>query len=531
MIGRALLILFAVGAFSLRSWAQQTEPTPEEQLQEEVDSVRESITPEPPSAGMQREVQPGTSRPEAPPGSAQRRRQSNSPTDAKITVRLAGVPLTVFLKAITQQTKVNFIVSEGLEDKKVAAFLEEVSLDEALRVLLGIRGLAYEKIPGKSYTYLITSRKESRPRTITRIFTLNYIPLQDVQVTVLKGEDSSSGGGLDSGGGGAGGGAASAAIGEGILGILKTLLSTYGQVAVDGRTNSLIITDLPERFPEVEAMIERLDQKIPQVSIESQIIEINSDGLSKIGVEFGGANGEMMRFIGPSRYTDFLMRSSQLKATTGENFFPTSFPSGGGAFVNPGAAINVSMYEPKAGLTFGVLSMAEFQVLLRAIVISTRGKIVSRPRITTLNNKPAEIRITRNQAIGQATVATPGAGSTGSSVERQQTGLILRVIPQINADGYITMVVEPKVTRAVDSLVDNKIKDPITRAAKAMIRVRNGETVVLGGLLDTKEEKSVRKVPLLGDIPVIGWLLFRSRTNEKINSELAIFITPTILDN
>lgn len=450
-----------------------------------------------------------------------------SPELAKITIRLSDVPLSVFLRAVSQQTRVNFIISEGLENKKVTAFLEGVTLEEALGVLLGIKGLAYEKIPGKTHTYLITTRKETQPRTATRIFELSFIPLRDIEITELQGEDQSSVGTAGGSEEAQSGASAAQPAGQDIVGVITTMLSSFGRIAVDERTNSLIITDLPERFPEIDRLIRDLDKKSPQVSIESQIVEINSDGLQKMGLEFGGENGELVRFIGPSRYTDYLMRDGYDKD---RKSFWTPFNTGQSyeAFSSPNA-IPISAFDARSGVTFGVVSFSEFQILLRAIMTKTRGKLLARPRISTVNNKPAEIRVTRNEAIGTAAVVG-NVGAAQSSVERQQTGLILRVTPQVNGDGYITLVIEPKLTRTVNSTVGIGVKDPITRAVKTMVRVKNGETIVLGGLMDTREERIVRKVPILGDIPIIGWILFRSWSTQKVNSELAIFLTPSIME-
>ncbi|MBI4369755.1 MAG: hypothetical protein HY547_05965 [Elusimicrobia bacterium] len=455
-----------------------------------------------------------------------------SPELAKITIRLSDVPLAVFLKAISQQTRVNFIVSEGLEQKKVTAFLEGVTLEEALNVLLGIKGLAYEKIPGKTHTYLITTRKETQPRTVTRIFELDYIPLQDIDIEELSGEDESSSSldiesGSSSSGSSEGSTSSSEEAGSGIVKIIQTVLSQYGRIAVDERTNSLIVTDLPERFAQIEGLIRDLDKKSPQVSIETQIVEINSDGLNKLGIEFGGADGELFRFVGPSRYSDFVFKHNSLSDIDVTASDGASLSGLDSAYTSP-TGVSIGPIDEQRGISLGVVSFNDFQVLLRAIVTKTRGKILARPRISTVNNKPAEIRVTTNQAIGSA--STSSGQTTSSSVERQQTGLILRVTPQVNGDGYITMIVEPKMTRVQDSLISTSVKDPVTRAVKTMVRVRNGETVVLGGLMNTSEEKTIRKVPLLGDIPIIGWILFRSRETETINSELAVFLTPTILE-
>lgn len=490
------------------------------------------------------ETRPSAIEPEEPTPVAQsqppkkKKPEKIPPSLAKISVQFADVSLATFLNALSRQTKVNFILSEGLEQKKITAFLDGVTLEEALQVLLGIKGLAYEKIPGKTDTYLITTRKEGAPRTITRIFELKYVPLQSEKFDSGPGEDTSESGvdlmpvpGETSGGGGGTQQTGQESGAGTITGILKTVISSFGRIAVDSRTNSLIITDLPERFSQIESLLRDLDKKSPQVIIEAQIVEISSDGLQRLGIEFGGPNGELVRFVGPSRYTDYLVRPGD--SPGGKGFFRsgnlTDQGITAGALAIPGA-VAISAVDPRSGVTFGALSFSEFQVLLRAIVTKTRGRILSRPKIMTINNKAAEIRITANQAIGVQT-AVLGGGSGSTSVERQMTGLILRVTPQVNGDGFVTMMVEPKMIRVVSSVIASATTlDPVTRAVKSMVRVKNGDTIVVGGLIDTREEKTVRKLPLLGWIPILG-RLFSSETTQKVNSELAIFLTPTIMEN
>lgn len=503
-------------------------PPPEElerpQEQEPADIPKPDTAPN--AAEQEKAPVQQAQQPPAPPPKPKRL----PPELARITVNFSDVPLPVFLKAITRQTSVNFILAEGVEQKKITAFLDGVTLEEALQVLLGIKGLAYEKIPGKSHTYLIGSRKEQKPRTITRIFELNYIPLQDIKMEDnSKDAGSRSASGIILGDGSGEGEGSSGKRGEKdggmeteFVGIIKTLLSDYGKIAVDHRTNSLIITDLPERFPQVEALIRDLDKKSPQVSIEAQLVEINSNGAQKIGLEFGGSNGEIMRFIGPSRYTDYGIRDRGGSGSSQRSFWPEPFSGSGSAF---GTA--VTAFNPSQGITYGVLSFNEFQILLRAIVTSSKGKILSRPKIMTINNKPAEIRVASDEAIGVVTISNLQGSAT--SAERSTTGMILRVTPQVNADGYITMVVEPSVSRTVASSIGN-FKDPVKRAVKSMVRVKNGNTIVVGGLMDTREEKTVRRVPILGYIPIIGWL-FSSQSTTKNNTELAIFLTPALIDN
>ena len=110
-------------------------------------------------------------------------------------------------------------------------------------------------------------------------------------------------------------------------------------------------------------------------------------------------------------------------------------------------------------------------------------------------------------------------------------GLTLKVTPQVNKEGYITMIVQPSYSDVVASAITvqgSTVYDPVSRGASTMVRVKNGQTVVIGGMLASTETKTVKKVPLLGYIPIIGWL-FTSVSSRRTNTDLVIFLTPTIL--
>jgi type II secretory pathway component GspD/PulD (secretin) len=113
------------------------------------------------------------------------------------------------------------------------------------------------------------------------------------------------------------------------------------------------------------------------------------------------------------------------------------------------------------------------------------------------------------------------------SAERKRVGLTLQVTPQVNREGYVTLYIQPSYSDVAASGFSNAM-DTVTRAASTMVRVKNGQTVVIGGLLTSRETDQTRKVPLLGDIPILGWL-FTSKTKTKDTNDLVIFITPTVL--
>jgi type II secretory pathway component GspD/PulD (secretin) len=213
------------------------------------------------------------------------------------------------------------------------------------------------------------------------------------------------------------------------------------------------------------------------------------------------------------------------------------------ASAQEGTAATSNSDDSLAGRIFGsniqtsILDLTSLKVTLRALVSRSEARFLGKPKILTLNNKPAIIQVASTQAVGrQIQSSSLGTSSVGQSVagaERVQTGLVLKVTPQVNKEGYITMLVQPSFTDVKQSPIStqaNPVFDPISRGASTLVRVRNGQTLVMGGLLNSSETKVVRKVPILGYIPIIGWF-FTSTSNRRDNSDLVIFITPTIVSD
>jgi len=441
------------------------------------------------------------------------------PIETRISVRVSDAPLASFLNAISAQAKVSFIIGEGVEKVKITAFLQNVTVREALDVLLETKGLTYSRI-GKTNTFVISQRATKGPPTTSRIYQLNYIPL--VEVAAPAGAPAP--GGQPPGPPGAPGAGGAAGAPPGILSVIQSALSPVGKLAVDTRTNSIIVTDVADVFPHVEQLIAELDKKAPQVMFEAQIVEIDTDRSQQLGIEWGGPNGELVSFTGPSRTTDWPLRPGLFKGNKLGFFFPKA------AALESGAA--PSDAYTAADITAGVFSLQQLTAVLKALVSRSEARFLGKPKVLTLNNRAATIEITRDQAIGTITQIAGQTGITSSttSAERKPTGLVLKVTPQVNKEGYITVLVEPEFSDVVGSSISPGIFDTIKRKASTLVRVKNGQTLVLGGLLQSKEVKVTRKVPFLGYIPILGWL-FTSQTVSRANTDLVIFITPTVLND
>ncbi len=480
--------------------------------------------------------------------------ETSSPLDRKVSIRVANVPISAFLNSITTQAKINFIMSEEFANKKVTASLTRVTVREALDTLLRVHGLAYQRI-GKSDSYVVTKRSNDAPDTITKIYTLSYISLQGVgsaqnELNSIMPQDVSSGGGSSYGGGyssGSGsydasgmtnnlrmGGGDSYATGSTITGIVGSMLSPVGKIAVDPRTNKLIITDVPEVFPQVENILAELDIKPPQILIEAQIVEVSKTSGLSLGFEYGGSDGTLASITAPSRtLTSEFFHGKTYDGTKKLHGWDWIFPSSQELENTSSSTSGGSTTTNTTGNSdnqAGVLNLQAFNIVLKALLTRGEAKYLGKPKVVTLNNKTATITTSTDATVGRTVTdsgSTTATATTTTSAERKRVGLTLQVTPQVNREGYVTLYVQPTYSDVVASGFDFSL-DTMTRAASTLVRVKNGQTVVIGGLLSSRETDQTRKVPLLGDIPVLGWL-FTSRAKSKNTTDLVIFITPTIL--
>ncbi|MDR0952618.1 MAG: hypothetical protein LBM71_00250 [Elusimicrobiota bacterium] len=474
--------------------------------------------------------------------------EANSPLDRKVTIRVNNVPIGTFLNSISAQSKINFIMGEEFAGKKVSASLTNVTVREALDTLLRVQGLTYQRI-GKSDSYVITKRSDEAPDAVTKVYTLNYVSLQaqttasqdlnsmmpaDVTSTSINSGsssvnvfDTSSSGGdsggeisLPSTGGNSSGDGASA-----ILSIIKSVLSKQGKIAVDARTNKIIITDVPEVFPQVESILAELDVKAPQILIEAQIVEVGKSSGFDVGFTWGGETGEMATFTGGS--TDMPWSYFGRDTKPGDKggilkYFGIDLPWTQDAATGEWVQVPTGA-TPK-------LDFTALTVLFKAMMTSGEARSLGKPKVITMNNNAAVITSSRDAAVSTVT-RTDGGGSSQSStsgVERRRVGLTLTVTPQVNKEGYVTLNVQPSYSDLVPSETGQGNYDTVTRAVSTQVRVKSGQTVVLGGLLQSNEKESVRKVPILGQIPVLGWL-FTTKQKSKSTTDLVIFLTPTVL--
>ncbi len=264
--------------------------------------------------------------------------------------------------------------------------------------------------------------------------------------------------------------------------------------SIDDTNNALIVTDTPLGLDSTSRLLRNLDRTPKQVMIEVKLVEVNLDDELNLGVDWSFNNGA--------------------EGISGQSSFAGPGPKNAGSF------------------TFGkVLGNTRFDAVLAAAATKGKIKVLSDPKVATLNNKEANINITDQTPYDQQTVTiVNGQAVTAHAYSNVTTGITLKVTPSINFDGRISMHLIPSVIQL--SAIPNGTAPPptATRNTDTNVIVKDGETVVLGGLIQDTQNNTVVKVPVLGDIPLLG-VLFRKKTNIRTRKELLIFVTPKLIED
>lgn len=429
-----------------------------------------------------------------------------------ISMDFQDVGIKDALKMLSMQSGLNFIASEAVSDRKVTLYLDKVPLSQAMDKIFSANNLSYE-LDSKANIFVVKDWGKMEAETITKVF---YLKHASVSSSSLKDEASnnttsdSSESDSSSSSGSSTSGKWKSEEESGITYSIKKLLSSSGSLVEDFRTNSLIVTDTPARMKVISQVVASLDIEIPQIMLEVEMLDVSKNSIDKMGAKFG-----------QTPFTAFIYGAS---ASMGFPFGSWSkiLDAGKGSMtINPGSVDDE-----------GTATGNPYQVQVDFLKTQADTKVLARPRIMTLNNETAEIKITTNEAVGQIT-DTQGQGTastTTTSAERVETGVSLRVTPQINSDnGDITMYVYPKVKDATTSTFNTAFKDPEERSTRSTVRIKDGETVVIGGLIRHDRSETITKLPILGDIPVVG-LFFRHKNKDKDRErELLVFITPRIV--
>ncbi|MDR5704044.1 MAG: AMIN domain-containing protein, partial [Armatimonadota bacterium] len=381
------------------------------------------VLPSPPAVAAQ--VKPSSEQSEQPPPL-----YSPSPTaqerPSRITLELRDAELADVLSALGRICNFN-IVTDASVKGRVTIRLLDVTCDEALRLVLEPNNLAYKRV-GRNLIVMAAEKLAPPPEIPqTIIYPLNFGDAEQAR----------------------------AAVAATVPGI---------RVAIDKRTNALIVTGTQSQHEEVQKVLVALDIQIPQVMIEARVVDISASTLEQLGLQWGFTLG----------------------------------PHG-----------TVKGEESTSRVTIGIVSGPILQASLNALVTEGKARVLSAPRVAVVDGNKAsivlgdEIPIPQRDAQGNITFTF------------RPVGVNLSITPRVNRDGLITTVIVPEVSRVIEFLSTPAGPVPRigTRKVDSIVTVKDGDSIVIAGLISDEERKTMVKVPLLGDIPVIG-SLFRFTTTD-----------------
>jgi len=431
----------------------------------------------------------------------------------RLTLNFQDIETRAVLQLLAETSGQNIVVSDSVQGN-VTLRLQNVPWDQALDIVLRTKGL--DKRQEGNVVYVapaeeLAARERQLLESQKSLVELAPLRTEYLQVNYAKAGD--------------------------LAALIRTqgkasLMSDRGSIAVDERTNTLLLQDTADRLADIRKLVARLDIPVKQVLIEARIVIVSDDFSRDLGVRFGGA------FVGNYGSNDGLMwlGSKGLNSADGDRG-PIISPNGPGGVGIDGNAVatspvpdrylvNLPIANPAMRMALTLLD-SDYVVDLEITAAQNegRGEVVSAPRVITANGKEAIIE--QGQEIPYQESASSGATTT----QFKKAVLSLKVTPQITPDDRVLLdltVNKDNVGQYVPSATGGLVPSIDTREITTSVLVNDGQTVVLGGILETERRETVNKVPFLGDVPGLG-VLFRSKSKQDNKDELLIFVTPKIL--
>ncbi|MDP3790741.1 MAG: TonB family protein [Candidatus Omnitrophota bacterium] len=450
----------------------------------------------------------------------------------KVSLDLKGMDIVEVIKMLATKGNLNVVLGTDVKGK-VTIFLKSVNLMDALDIILIANNLAYDR--RGDIIYIMSQRDYERmygekyaEKKEAMIFRLKYAKAADIgkalnQIKTKVGkiiidEGSNTIVAMDNP-------SAIVRMNETIQSIdtptvtkifelryakatdmkdkvVESLTKGMGTIQIDERTNKIAITDLEKKLQDIEKMIVAFDDKSQQVLIEAKILQITLSDQLKLGVDWTSVIKQLQKEIN-------LKSAFQLAAFN--------------AFGPPGAEMLIGSLGDSG----------DVNIMIQVLKTIGDTNLLSSPRITALNNQEAKILIGTSQPYATNTVTqTTGTATTGTNISFLDIGVKLYVTPTINKDGFITMKIRPEVSSTNSNYTYGTPATTIpvvqTTQAETSVSIKDGATIIIGGLIKDQRTETVNKIPILGDLPIIKYAF--SNTDVKVEKqELVIFLTPHII--
>ncbi len=443
-------------------------------------------------------------------------------TGQKISLDFKDADIQNVLRVLADVSGLNIIATDDVQGK-VTLHLSDVPWDQAFDLVLRTNRL--EKTQEGNVVRVSSVKRLTEERDALKSANESETQLEPLQVKYIR--------------------VNYARADEALVDKVKGVLSDRGAVTFDDRTNTIIVRDIGNGIADATHLIKELDIQSPQVLIEANIVEATQDFARGLGIQWGyrynagpetgnptgfnfpgtvglGGSGVGAGVPAPGNGTGAVPAPTPFLAS-----FPVPDTFGSGFGANSGSALDLAL-----GSIDGAHSLS---ARITALENDGKAKVISRPRVITMNNVAATIQsltIIRVKLPSTGTViSTGGGGASGANTatEKINTGITLVVTPQVSSDGFVLMNIYaksslPDFTRAVDG-----IPSEVSREANSNVLVRNGDTVVLGGIYRHQSQDNEDGLPYLSKVPAIGWL-FKRTLESKHHEELLVFLTPKVVE-
>jgi type IV pilus secretin PilQ/predicted competence protein len=391
------------------------------------------------------------------------------------------------LRLLARQAKINMVVSDAVTGT-VTMRLEDVTALQAIEIIVKAKGLFMDKIDNVYYV------KTAAERTAEPTESDNY------QFSYARARDVAS--------------------------LLASQLQSKDAPQVDERTNTIFYRETRSNIDNIRKLLLQVDKPTKQVMIEARLVEVTANPRQSYGINWAGV-------VGSSTNAQTINYGAPL---------PNAAPSPGQNVPTSGFALgnsnNKNFFGNLGQLALGqfaILSVPQLSATLRLLNEDSDAEFLANPRVVTADNQQAKIEISRNQPVPQLNFNEQTATAVFGGFQDKKFGNTLMVRPSVNKDNFITLSVKPEISNKVGDatfvFAGATVASPIidTRSLDSNVLIKSGDTLAIGGLMQDEVTKARNKVPVLGDIPGLGYL-FGERLNARTKRNLLVFVTPTIID-
>jgi type IV pilus assembly protein PilQ len=394
------------------------------------------------------------------------------------------------LRLLARQAKINMVVSEAVTGT-VTMRLEDVTALQAIAIIVKAKNLFMDKLDNVYYI------KTGAERTAEPTESDNY------QFSYARAKDTAP--------------------------LVHSQLASKDPPQVDERTNTIFFRETRGNIDNIRKLLVQIDKPTKQVMIEARLVEVTANPKQSYGINWAGVVGS----------------STSAQAVSYGGFNATTVPKVGENIPTNGLALgnrqnnnffgNLGKLAGVTSSQFAILSVPQMSATLRLLNEDADAEFLANPRVVTADNQPAKIEITRNQPVPQLNFNEQTATAVFGGFQDKLFGNKLLVRPSVNKDNFITLMVKPEISNKVGDttfiFAGAAVTSPIidTRSLDSNVLIKSGDTLAIGGLLQDEVNRARNKVPIIGDIPILGYL-FQEHLNGRTKRNLLVFVTPTIID-